>query len=311
MVMKERDRPQPLALYSAACERAAAQIIGVYSSSFGVASSLLGSRHRQHVRNIYALARVADELVDGVAAEAGLTPEMQMQMLNAFEAETEQAILTGYSTNPIVHAFASTARCSGIDTELTRPFFNSMRMDLEAGQLIRRTSADLPESVLCFEDAAHADYVYGSAEVVGLMCLRVFIREEQVSDESGRILENGARSLGAAFQNINFLRDLADDTDRLGRSYLCPDGEMNTARQEQWIDTIREQLRVAAESLPLLPADARVAVACALRLFTGLTDRLERTPTKVLYEQRVRVSTPAKTWLIAQSFLDLGKARIK
>lgn len=310
-VMKDRDKFKPLALYSAASQRAAAQIIGVYSTSFGLACSLLGSRHRQHVRNIYALVRIADELVDGVAAEAGLTPEMQTQALNALELETEQAMRMGYSSNPIVHAFALTARRSGIETELTRPFFNSMRMDIEAEQLLRRTEAEVPLSVFRFEDAALSDYVYGSAEVVGLMCLRVFIHEEQVSEENNRIMERGARSLGAAFQNINFLRDLADDTGRLGRSYLSPDGEMNAARQEQWIATIRQQLSVAAEALPLLPADARVAVACALRLFTGLTDRLENTPTKALYEQRVRVSAPAKTWLIAQSFFELGKARIK
>ena len=311
MIMKERDRPQPLALYSAACERAASQIIGQYSTSFGLATSMLGTRHRKHVRNIYALTRVADELVDGVAAEAGLTPEMQMQLLNAFEAETEQAFLTGYSSNPIIHAFASTARCSGIDTTLTRPFFNSMRMDLVAHQSIQGVGADEAVHLYRFERSAHTDYVYGSAEVVGLMCLRVFMRGIPVTDEASRTLENGARSLGAAFQNINFLRDLADDTSRLQRSYLSSDGEMNADHQDQWIATIREQLGVAAQSLPLLPADARVAVGCALRLFTKLTDRLERTPTKALYERRVRVSAPAKTWLVAQSFLEFGKARVK
>lgn len=311
MVMKERSKPKPLALYTAASTRAAAQIIGEYSTSFGLATSLLGSRHRQHVRNIYALVRVVDELVDGVAAEAGLSTEMQMEALAALEAETERAMLTGYSSNPIVHAFCVTARCSGIDVGLTRPFFNSMRMDLEAEQSVLRTRVGSALSVFRFDDPALTDYVYGSAEVVGLMCLRVFIREEQVSEDANRIMETGARSLGAAFQNINFLRDLADDTNRLGRSYLSPDGRMDAAGHVRWIATIRGQLGVASETLPMLPADARIAVACALRLFTVLTDRLERMPTAALYERRVRVSAPAKTWVIAQSFLDLRRARAK
>lgn len=309
--MNERDRPKPLALYTAASTRVAAQIITVYSTSFGMAARLLGSNHRQHVRNVYALVRVADELVDGVAAEAGLTPEMQMRALDALEAETEQALITGYSSNPIVHAFSVTARCAGIDTELTRPFFHSMRMDLEAEQSLGRTKAHLAPSVFRFEDPALTEYVYGSAEVVGLMCLCVFVRDEQLSEETDLILKRGARNLGAAFQNINFLRDLADDTNRLGRSYLSPSGEMDAARQEQLIAKIREQLSIAADTLPLLPADARIAVACALRLFSALTDRLARTPTKVLYERRIRVSFPTKTWLIAQSLFDLRKARGK
>lgn len=300
------DRMDPLARYTAASELAAGRIIEAYSTSFGTATRLLGARHRDHVRSIYALVRVADELVDGATAGAGIPPESQHSALSRLEEETHTALESGYSSNPIVHAFAHTARSAGIGHELTRPFFSSMRTDLPAP-----TSAVPPDECgtvrLRFGDEDHADYVYGSAEVVGLMCLRVFVRDESRTDEQLQALEHGARRLGAAFQNVNFLRDLADDTGRLGRSYLSDRGRIDSASQERWIAVIREQLADAAATLPLLPRDARLAVGCALRLFGRLADRISRTPTAQLYERRIRVPAAEKAWLIARSALDLRK----
>jgi phytoene synthase len=287
-----------LARYTVASEHAADQIIRAYSTSFGTATRLLGRRHRAHVRNIYALARVADELVDGATDEAGITPEQQHRALDRLENETARAIDTGYSSNPIVHAFASTARASGIGTELTTPFFRSMRTDITA-------STDAHQNL--FGANEHADYVYGSAEVIGLMCLRVFMRDDQPDDELLGRLETGAKSLGAAFQNVNFLRDLADDTHRLGRSYLSDQGQIDAAEHAQWIATIREQLRLAAETLPLLPRDARFAVACALSLFARLTDRLSKVSAAELYQRRVRVPAPEKAWLILRQSIAMRK----
>ncbi|UOR03434.1 squalene/phytoene synthase family protein [Leucobacter allii] len=289
--------------YTAASELAAGRIIAAYSTSFGAATRLLGPRHRTHVRSIYALVRVADELVDGATAEAGIPPEAQREALARLEAETDGAIASGYSSNPIVHAFAHTARAAGITRELTGPFFVSMRSDL-AGE---RADGD---PLTGLDDAAHAAYVHGSAEVVGLMCLRVFLREEHRTDAQRRTLEFGARRLGAAFQNVNFLRDLADDTERLGRSYLSADGTVDAALQRRWIAIIREQLDDAAAALPLLPRDARIAVDCALRMFARLAERLARTPAAQLTERRVRLSAPAKAGIVAQSALALRKERI-
>ena len=294
------ERLDPLERYTVASELAAEQIIAAYSTSFGLATRLLGPRHRRHVRNVYALVRVADELVDGVAAGASFAPEQQHAALDLLESETEQAMHSGYSSNPIVHAFARTARCARIDVELTRPFFASMRTDLQSASFAGGAGAP----VLRFEDAAHADYVYGSAEVIGLMCLRIFMREEACTDDAARALEHGARRLGAAFQNVNFLRDLGDDTQRLGRGYLGPGEEMSPDVQERWVTTIREPLDDASATLPLLPRDARVAVACALRLFAALTERIARTPASMLHERRVRVAAPVKGWLVLRSALD-------
>ncbi|WP_166973359.1 phytoene/squalene synthase family protein [Brevibacterium atlanticum] len=297
------DRLGPLGRYSFVSERISKSVIGAYSTSFGLATRLLGPRHRDHVRNIYALVRVADELVDGVAAEAGVAADQQRRMLDQLEAETESGMRVGYSSNPIIHAFARTARAAGFGAELTRPFFASMRTDLQLTPADPKVTEEAQG--VGFDADDHAVYVYGSAEVVGLMCLRIFIRDEDCSSDAQRRLVHGARSLGAAFQNVNFLRDLGDDTQRLGRSYLSETGHVDARAQEQWIDAIRTQLDAAAQTIPLLPGDARVAVLCALRLFAALTDRLAVVPAAELPRRRIRVAGPRKAALVLRAFYEV------
>ena len=280
--------------FTRTAERAASQVISAYSTSFGLATRLLGPRHRQHVRNIYALVRVADELVDGVTAEAGLSRRQQSEALDHFVDETHRALELGYSSDLIIHAFAQTARAAGIDASLVDPFFASMRTDL-GGQ------DAAPAAPLRFDSAAHQGYVYGSAEVVGLMCLRVFMRGQRIDDADAAALEYGAGRLGAAFQNINFLRDLSDDTARLGRSYLGTADHLEDRDRMEWISTIHAQLADANAVIPLLPHDARAAVRSALALFAALTRRLERTSIAELYESRVRVPDVFKAGLAARA----------
>lgn len=287
-----RETTPALSHYLAASEAAARQIIRAYSTSFGIATNILGRQHRKHVRNIYALVRVADELVDGVTAEANLSHERQVASLNALEAETGQAVQTGYSSNPIVQAFASTARASGIDDSLIGPFFASMRIDQQAAQGIANFDEDL-----------HADYVFGSAEVVGLMCLRVFTRHENLTPSESATLERGAKSLGAAFQNVNFLRDLADDTQRLERNYLSDGAKFDESLKNEWISKIRTQLTDAESVIPLLPVDARTGVDCARRLFARLTDKIAATPAERLFQERIRVSNFNKILILLQAFV--------
>ncbi|WP_091464747.1 phytoene/squalene synthase family protein [Paenarthrobacter nitroguajacolicus] len=290
--------------FTRTAERAANQVISAYSTSFGLACRLLGSRHRQHVRNIYALVRVADELVDGVTAEAGLSYQEQCDALTHFIDETHRAVKLGYSSDLIIHAFAQTARAAGIDDSLIDPFFDSMRMDLgERTDLLERTSASAAEqpTPLRFDADAHDGYVHGSAEVVGLMCLRVFMRDEKIDDGDAAALEHGASRLGAAFQNINFLRDLADDTTRLGRSYLGTADHLEDHDRMGWVSTIRAQLADANTVIPMLPRDARAAVRSALALFQALTDRIEQTTVDELYRSRVRVPDPVKAGLAARA----------
>jgi phytoene synthase len=270
-------------LYDRLADQTASLVIRRYSTSFGMASRLLGAGIRQSVANIYALVRVADEIVDGGAEDAGLDRKQAQAMLDAYEAETERALVEGYSADLVVHAFAHTARAAGFGAELTKPFFASMRADLS------QTEHDAE---------SFAAYVYGSAEVVGLMCLRVFVRDASRPYTAGELdtLETGARALGAAFQKVNFLRDLAADHDKLGRSYFpgidvtrLTEDEKNTL-----LDDIDADLARAAATLPLLPGSSRRAVALAHGLFAELSRRLRRTPADVLIRTRVRVPDPVK-----------------
>ena len=146
--------------YDRMAVKAAHKVISSYSTSFSLATGLLSPSVRRDIRNLYAMVRIADEIVDGPAAAAGLDPEGERAILDELESETLSAIDRGFSSNLIVHAFARTARECGIGEPLIGPFFRSMRTDLQTGR---------------HDAASHDDYVYGSAEVVGLMCLQVFV----------------------------------------------------------------------------------------------------------------------------------------
>jgi phytoene synthase len=276
----------PLELYGRVAEEAAGAVIRRYSSSFGLASRLLPRRNRADIQNIYGLVRVADEIVDGVAASAGLAPEEVGEQLDALEADALRAIRTGYSSNLIVQAFARTARRTGFGDDLVVPFFASMRADLSA-------SEHTPESF--------AAYVYGSAEVVGLMCLAAFLGGRRPADLPR--LEDGARALGAAFQKVNFLRDLSADFGSLGRSYFpgVRVEEFDDEVKNQLLDDLDRDLARAAEVLPSLPADSRAAVAVAHGLFAELSRRLREMPAERIAAERVSVPQHVKLRIVATS----------
>jgi phytoene/squalene synthetase len=245
---------------------------------------------RAHIGNFYALVRLADEIVDGVAEEAGVDRARARVMLDALEADTEQALGVGYSTNLIVHAFAHSARHVGVGSDLTRPFFRSMRMDLTE-------TTHTPESF--------AEYVYGSAEVVGLMCLEAFLEGQVVSPTDKETMVSGARALGAAFQKVNFLRDLGADVQALGRSYF-PGISVDSLTEESknlLVDDIDQDLARSAAALPLLPPAARRAVALAHVLFEALAKKIRATPAATLQTTRLSVSSGTKLWLALRVLL--------
>lgn len=284
--------PTGLELYTLAAEAAAREVIYSYSTSFGLATRLLSKTHRRHIENIYALVRVADEIVDGSAAQAAaMEPEIDPAAeLSEFEAQTYKAMETGYSTNLVIHAFACTAREIGIGKDLVEPFFASMRADLTDKE---------------HDQESFDRYVYGSAEVVGLMCLASFVRERSYSETEKVQLVRGARALGAAFQKVNFLRDLSADFQRLGRSYF-PGVNVDNFDQDtkhRLVEDIRSDLAESAKSLPLLPRDARRAVTAAQLLFTELNEKIGTTEASKLINTRISVSNAKKLALLMRAIL--------
>jgi phytoene/squalene synthetase len=277
-------------LYDRVAEEAASVVIHRYSTSFGLASKLLEAGARQQVENIYALVRLADEIVDGEAAAAGLSAADAAAQLDALERETQLAMATGYSTNLIVHAFALTARETGFGEELTAPFFESMRTDLSATE---------------HDEASFDAYVYGSAEVVGLMCLHAFLLGRECSPEQLARFRGGARALGAAFQKINFLRDLSADFRELGRSYFpgIRVDSFTEAEKNRLLDDIDDDLRASAAVIPELPPGSRRAVALAQGLFAELASRLRATPASRLVSTRIRVPNAVKLRIAAGAAL--------
>ena len=279
-----------LARYSRCAQSSAARVIGHYSTSFGVATRLLDARVRVHIRNIYGLVRIADELVDGAAAAAGLSVDDQRAILDALEEDVDRAVATAYSTNLVVHAFAETARAAGIGSELTGPFFASMRRDLDPAPFTTRNIED---------------YIYGSAEVVGLMCLRVFLLDQPVTEEQRERLEAGARRLGAAFQKINFLRDLSEDWRQLGRNYfpgITPE-RLTDAQRDELVTDIEVDLLAAHSVIDELPRGSRAAVLAAHDLFRALCVRARAVPAAQLLTTRVRVSGARKAIIVLRAQL--------
>ena len=275
-------RARPTGPYDEVAQASAAVVIECYSTSFGWATRLLAEPVRTHVRCIYALVRVADELVDDV--DLAWDRGQRAALLDALEEDTRRALQIGGSPNLVVHAFARTAVEHGIGWDLVGPFFDSMRADLDV-------AAHDPDSF--------ATYVYGSAEVVGLMCLRVFVGGDQARYEQ---LAPGARALGAAFQKVNFLRDMADDHGERGRDYFpgVDPGRFDDARRDVLLDDIDADLAAAAAVIPELPPSSRRAVRAAHDLFAALSERLRRTPAAEIATRRVRVPDPVKAVVLAR-----------
>ncbi len=273
-------------LYGETSYAASKLVTEKYSTSFSMSTRLFDVSIRPAIYAVYGLVRIADEIVDtyrGQDAE---------ELLRDLEANTYAAIERGYDTNPIVHAFALTARKYSIEREIIQPFFDSMAMDLHP---------------MTYDGELYETYIYGSAEVVGLMCLKVFCEGDAQQYVS---LETGARALGSAYQKINFLRDVAADYQELGRLYF-PNVTYETlddASKNMIIEDIEQDIKRAMEYIRLLPQNSQKAVTLSLLYYTELLKSLKLTPAEVLKKQRVRVSTAKKILLLGSVYTGLRKA---
>lgn len=278
----------PEALFTEMSCRAAATVMSEYSTSFSIATRLLSPQIRMDIRNLYAVVRIADEIVDGAAAH--LSNEQISNELQDFRNAVYRGITLHFSANPAIHAFALTVQRCSIPHEYLEAFFDSMERDLQLTQ---------------HNPKSRAEYIYGSAEVIGLMCLHVFTAKHPLHGEQWDVAKRGAQALGAAFQNINFLRDLGADRHELGREYIAPTAKAKNAL----ITEIRQDLSSAYAAIPLLPISSRTGVLAAYYLFSELAERLDATPVEVIATTRVRVPGTVKAKLTSRAIATAPRLR--
>ena len=278
----QHDNETSLALYDKTACEASAHVIRSYSTSFGAGTRLLDKTTGRHITSIYAMVRVADEIVDTYRGTDS------RELLDGFERDVHACMDGAFGTNLVAHAFGLTARAVGITKDMTVPFFASMRMDLETTQ---------------HTPASFDRYVYGSAEVIGEMCVAAFMATDEGPGNAAPEVREDARRLGAAYQKINFLRDLATDSDDLGRSYfpgICSTN-LTDAVFAELVDDCRADIEAAELCLPALPRRARIAVATTIDIYSRLLRRIEHTPAHRLSSERIRVPNPTKAVLAARN----------
>ncbi|WP_246819241.1 squalene/phytoene synthase family protein [Corynebacterium sp. HMSC04H06] len=265
--------------YHAAASQSTGRIISYYSTSFSWSTRLFTAPIRRDIQALYAVVRIADEIVDGAAAEAH-TPDIRA-LLDGYEEQVVHAADATFHTDPVLHAWAHTQRRCQISEDHLRAFFASMRRDLDPAP---------------HDAASLQSYIHGSAEVIGLICLDIFLVGHNPSEEDKATMADGAQSLGSAFQKVNFLRDLAEDTYWLGRDYLR---QLDADTKRQWCAEIRTELARARRAALLLPPSARRGVLAATGLFAELNERIDSASVDELRSRRIRVPTPRKAQILA------------
>jgi len=252
-----------------------------YSTSFSLGILFLDKNIRRHIYSIYGFVRLADEIVDS------FENYNQEYLLGQFEYDLHNAFLNKISLNPILNSFQNTYNQFNIGKELTDKFMASMAMDLDKKE---------------YNKSSYEEYILGSAEVVGLMCLKVFLNGDNEKYEE---LKPYAMRLGAAFQKINFLRDLKADYEDLGRSYF-PDLDIVNfdAKQKTIIeDEIEEDFKVALMGIKKLPKTSRQGVYLAYLYYQKLFLKIKKTPAQKILLERIRIPNLKKIVLMLQSII--------
>ncbi|MBV7268663.1 phytoene/squalene synthase family protein [Winogradskyella luteola] len=257
-------------------------VTNAYSTSFSMATKMLSDSIRQDIYNIYGFVRFADEIVDTFH-------EFDKEKLfKDFEASLEAALADKISLNPILNSFQETYHKYNIDKHLVDAFMNSMRLDLHKTDYLT--------------EQEYKDYIYGSADVVGLMCLKVFVKGD---NEKYNNLKDSAMSLGSAFQKVNFLRDLKADFEDLSRTYF-PNTDLNhldEASKQAIITDIEEDFAKGLKGIKRLPLEARFGVFMAYRYYNKLLQKLKKTPALEIKSTRIRVPNYKKIELLTRSYV--------
>ena len=253
-----------------------------YSTSFSLAIKMLSPKIQDEIYAIYGFVRFADEIVDSFH---GYEKE---NLITEFEQEYYKAFDRGISLNPILNSFQQTVKKYKITDDLIQAFLKSMKMDLIKSHYHSKSE--------------YEDYIYGSADVVGLMCLKVFVAGDM---EKYNLLKDEAMRLGSAFQKVNFLRDLKDDNLVLNRNYF-PGVNLDSFDEKAKtaiIQEIQEDFKVAYQGIIKLPIEAKFGVYTAFVYYKKLLKKLEKTPCHEIGNARIRVSNYTKAGLLAQSFV--------
>lgn len=253
-----------------------------YSTSFSMATKMLSDTIRQDIYNIYGFVRFADEIVDT------FHDYNKKELFEAFEKDLEFALTEKISLNPILNSFQHTYHKNNIEKHMVTAFMRSMRLDLHKTTYLT--------------ESEYKDYIYGSADVVGLMCLKVFVKGDQVKYDA---LKASAMSLGSAFQKVNFLRDLKADFDELERTYF-PNTDLNNLNEEakQLIITdIEHDFAEGLKGIKQLPIEAKFGVFMAYRYYSQLLKKLKMTPALDIKSTRIRVPNYKKIELLTRSYV--------
>ncbi len=266
-------------LFHTSSEKCSRLVTEQYSTSFSSAIRLLHKDLRQPVFNIYGFVRFADEIVDTFHDFDKET------LLAQFKKETYDAIERGISLNPILNSFQQTVNAYNIDHTLIDAFFSSMEMDLTKTQ---------------YDCQDYKEYIYGSAEVVGLMCLYVFCEGKKELYEN---LKQPARALGAAFQKVNFLRDIKADYTGLSRIYFpgCDFDNFSAADKQRIENDIHNDFREAFQGIVRLPLKARFGVYVAYKYYLSLFRKIKRLEPALVKEKRVRIPNYYKAMIILRA----------
>jgi len=258
------------------------KVTKTYSTSFSLATRLLSKNIRKDIYNIYGFVRFADEIVDS------FHDYNKNELFHDFSIDLDKALNNKIHLNPILNSFQYTFHKYNIDKELVKSFMKSMRMDLT-----KKKYNTIEE---------YKEYIYGSADVVGLMCLKVFV---QGNNELYKKLKNNAMKLGSAFQKVNFLRDLKADKEDLNRTYF-PNTQfesLSESEKDEIINDIENDFKKGLDGIKELPLDAKFGVFMAYRYYNQLLKKLKKTPATEIINRRIRVPNLKKIELLTRSYV--------